>query len=137
MIGLVLTGFYERYATKDPVIKTIVFRNRTTNIAYLNTALHGMCLWVLLYYQPLYFEGVRGYSPVISGVALFPATFTVAPLAIITGLSISKMGKFRFAVWGGWGMTLTGIAFLIAIDVDTQLTQVLLTDLIAGIGLGA
>lgn len=137
IIGLILTGFYERFATNEPVIKTIVFRNRTTNIAYLNTALHGMTLWVLLYYQPLYFEGVRGYSPVLSGVALFPATFTVAPLAIVTGLSISKMGKFRFAVWGGWGMTLTGVAFLIAVDINTQLTQVLLTDLIAGIGLGA
>lgn len=136
-IGLVLTWCFERFLTKEPVIKTVVFRNRTTNIAYLNTALHGMTLWVLLYYQPLYFEGVRGYSPVVAGVALFPATFTVAPLAIITGVAISKMGKFRFAVWGGWGMTLVGAAFLIAIDVNTQLTQVLLTDLIAGIGLGA
>ena len=95
-----------------------------------------MTLWVLLYYQPLYFEGVRGYSPILAGVALFPATFTVAPMAIVTGVAISKTGKFRWAVWGGWGLTTLGVAFLCAIDSETQLTQVILTDLIVGVGLG-
>jgi MFS family permease len=136
VIGLVLTGFYELKVAVQPVLRFVVFSNRTTNIAYITTALHGMTLWTLLYYQPLYFEGVRGYSPIIAGVALFPATFTVAPMAIVTGVAISKTGKFRWAVWGGWGLTTLGVAFLCAIDSETQLTQVILTDLIVGVGLG-
>jgi MFS family permease len=135
-IGLVLTGFYESYVPAQPVLRFVVFSNRTTNLAYITTALHGMILWTLLYYQPLYFEGVRGFSPILAGVALFPATFTVAPMAIVTGVAISKTGKFRWAVWGGWGLTTLGCAFLCAIDSETQLTQVVLTDLIIGVGLG-
>lgn len=135
--GLIILAFHERYLAIEPVIRVVVFANRTTNIAFFAAALHGMSLWSLLYYQPLYFEGVRGYSPVIAGVALFPATFTVAPMAIVAGVVISKTGCYRWAVWFGWGMTTLGVGFLCAIDADTQLTQVLLTDLLAGIGLGA
>ncbi|KAI6818475.1 putative MFS transporter [Hortaea werneckii] len=134
--GLIILSYHEKFVAIEPVIRTVVFRNRTTNIAYATTAMHGMTLWCLLYYQPLYFEGVRGFSPIISGVALFPATFTVAPMAIISGIVISKFGKYRFAVWGGWAITTLGCGFLCAVDTNTQLVQVLLTDLVAGIGLG-
>ncbi|KAI7201504.1 putative MFS transporter [Hortaea werneckii] len=134
--GLIILSYHEKFVAIEPVIRTVVFRNRTTNIAYATTAMHGMTLWCLLYYQPLYFEGVRGFSPIISGVALFPATFTVAPMAIISGIIITKFGKYRFAVWGGWAITTLGCAFLCAVDTNTQLVQVLLTDLVAGIGLG-
>lgn len=135
--GFALLWYHERFVAPEPVIRTAVFANRTTNIAYLTTALHGMILWCLLYYQPLYFEGVRGYTPVIAGVALFPATFTVAPMAIIAGILISKFGRFRRIVWAGWTMTTLGVGFLCAVDVNTQLTQVLITDLLCGVGLGA
>jgi len=134
--GFIILGYHERFVAIEPVIRTVVFRNKTTNIAYMTTAMHGMVLWSLLYYQPLYFEGVRGFSPVISGVALFPATFTVAPMAIVAGIVISKYGTYRFAVWGGWACTTLGVGFLCAVNVDTQLVQILLTDFITGVGLG-
>ena len=134
--GLIILAYHERFVASEPVIRTIVFANRTTNIAYLTTTLHGMVLWCLLYYQPLYYEGVRGFSPVIAGVALFPATFTVAPTAIVSGIVISRFGRYRWVVWVGWGCTTLGLGFLCAINMKTELTQVLLTDLLAGVGLG-
>lgn len=135
--GFVILGYHEYFAAAFPTIRTEVFANRSANIAYVTTAIHGMTLWCLLYYQPLYFQGVRGFSPVISGVALFPATFTVAPSAIITGIVISKRGSYRWAVWGGWALTTLGVGFMCAIDQDSQMVQVVLTDLCAGVGLGA
>lgn len=134
--GFVLLWYHERFVAIEPVIRTVVFANRTTNIAYFTTALHGMILWCLLYYQPLDFEGVRGYTPVIAGVAMFPATFTVAPMAIVSGIITSRLGRFRRTVWAGWVMTTLGLGFLCAVDVDSQLTQVVMTDLLCGVGLG-
>lgn len=135
--GYVILGYHETFATAYPIIRKEVFANRSTNIAYATTAIHGMVLWCLLYYQPLFFQGVRGYSPVLSGIALFPATFTVAPMAIISGIVITKTGRYRWAVWGGWALTTLGLGFMIAIDTDTQLVQVVLTDLCTGVGLGS
>ena len=49
----------------------------------------------LLCFQSLYYEGVKGYDPIITGVALFPATFTIAPVPIMAGIIIAKTGDFR------------------------------------------
>ena len=136
LAGFIILGYHENFATTFPIIRKEVFANRSTNIAYVTTSIHGMVLWCLLYYQPLYFQGVRDFSPVLSGVALFPATFTVAPMAIISGIVISKTGHYRWAVWGGWALTTLGVGFMCAIDPSTQLVQVVLTDLCAGVGLG-
>ncbi|KAH9809316.1 Sugar transporter [Teratosphaeria destructans] len=136
-VGLIILAYHERFIAMEPIIRAAVFGNRTANIAYLATALHGMVLWCLLYYQPLYFEGVRGFSPILAGVALFPATFTVAPMAILSGILISKFGRYRWAIWGGWITTTLGVGFMCAIDTDTQLVQIVLTDLCAGVGLGS
>lgn len=137
LAGFVILAYHENFATVYPIVRKEVFANRSANIAYLTTGIHGMVLWCLLYYQPLYFQAVRDFSPVLSGVALFPATFTVAPTAIVSGIVISKRGSYRWAVWGGWGLTTLGVGFLIAINPDTQLVQVVLTDLCAGVGLGS
>jgi MFS family permease len=45
--------------------------------------------------MPLYFEVAKDYTPVGSGVAMFPLTFTVAPAAVAVGLIIAKTGRYR------------------------------------------
>lgn len=134
--GLVGFCFFEAYVAVEPLLRLSIFANRTANLAYLTTTLHGMVLWCLLYYEPLYFEAVKGYSPVISGVALFPATFTVAPLAVVTGLLITKTGAYRWAIWLGWTVGTLGLGLLALLDVDTTIPQWIFIDLVSGIGLG-
>ncbi|KIV78381.1 hypothetical protein PV11_10103 [Exophiala sideris] len=135
-LGIVGFGFFEAYVAPEPLLRLAVFSNRSANIAYATTALHGMILWCILYYQPLYFEAVKGYSPVISGVALFPATFTVAPMAVVTGLMITKTSAYRWAVWLGWCISVLGLGLLILLDVDTTVPQWIFINLVSGIGLG-
>lgn len=44
----------------------------------MHTFLHGIILWSLLYFLPLYYEAVKGYTPIIAGVAILPETGFVA-----------------------------------------------------------
>jgi len=136
IVGLIVFGLYERFVVTEPVIRLSIFANRTVNIAYVNTVIHGMVLWCLLYYQPLYFEAVRGYTPIVAGVALFPATFTVAPMAIVIGFLITKTGKFRWAIWLGWTLATFGVGILYLLDVNTTVVQWIFIDLVSGVGLG-
>jgi MFS family permease len=135
-IGLLGFCLYEAYLAPEPLLRLSIFRNRTVNIGYFTTTLHGMILWCMLYYQPLYFEAVKGYSPIISGVSLFPATFTVAPMAVVTGLLVTKFNAYRWAIWSGWTITTLGSGLLILLDVGTTIPQWIFIDLISGIGLG-
>jgi MFS family permease len=134
--GLVGFCFYEKYLAPEPLLRLSIFANRTTNIAYLTTTIHGLILWCILYYQPLYFEAVKGYKPVIAGVALFPATFTVAPLAVVTGFTITKLGRYRWAIWAGWAISTLGLGLLVLLEVDTKIPQWVFIDLVSGVGLG-
>ncbi|OCT49378.1 putative MFS transporter [Cladophialophora carrionii] len=135
-VGLIAFCFYEAYVAPEPLLRFAVFGNRTVNLGYVTTTIHGMILWCLLYYQPLYFEAVKGYKPVISGVALFPATFTVAPMAVVTGLTITKFASYRWAIWSGWAISTLGLGLLVLLKVDTAIPAWIFIDLVSGIGLG-
>ena len=127
---------WERYLAPEPAIRLSIFRNRTANIAYFTTTMHGLILWCLLYYQPLYYEAVKGYSPIVAGVALFPATFTVAPMAVVTGITITKTNSYRWTIWAGWIIATLGSGLLILMDVGTSIPKFIFLNLVPGIGLG-
>jgi hypothetical protein len=91
--GVVAFGFYERRLSHrafdaqgvplpgnhiEPIIRFSIFNNVTMLVTYLETILHGIVLWSLLYFLPLYYEAVKGYTPIISGVAILPETSFVA-----------------------------------------------------------
>lgn len=134
--GLVGFVLYERFVAEEPLIRLSIFGNRTAAISYFIDVIHGLCLWCLLYYMPLYYEAVKGYSPIIAGVALFPDTFTVAPMAVFTGFMITKTGKYRWAVWSGWVLTTLGLGLNILLDVDSSVPQWIFITIVSGVGLG-
>jgi hypothetical protein len=101
-----------------------------------NSTPDGMILWCLLYYEPLYYEAVKGYSPILTGVALFPETFTVAPASIVTGVIIAVTGKYRWGTWLGWFLTTLGTGLLILIKVDSSVPAWVFLNLVPGVGTG-
>lgn len=93
LAGMTAFGFYEyklsmRAFDEDgkeimdhhvqPIIRFSVFDNWTLRLLFLQTLVHGMILWSLLYFLPLYYEGVKGYTPLLSGVAVLPETLLIA-----------------------------------------------------------
>ena len=135
-LGLIGFYFYEKYVAHEPTIRLSIFANATANIAFLTTTLHGVILWCILYYQPLYYEAVLGYKPIVAGVALFPATFTVAPMAVLTGLAITKTNSYRWTIYVGWVVATLGMGLTILLDVSTTIPQFIFINLVPGIGLG-
>jgi len=134
--GLVALYFYEERVASNPIIRTSIFKNRNAAAAYLSVVIHGMVVVGSLYYLPLYYEAVKGLSPILSGVALFPETFTVAPGAFIVGTLISRTGHYRWAVWSGWSITTLGLGLLYMLDVDTSTVKWIFLNLVVGLGLG-
>ncbi|KAF7508972.1 hypothetical protein GJ744_008528 [Endocarpon pusillum] len=134
--GLVVFVLYETYLAVEPLIRLSIFQSRTASIAYATNVLHGMILWCVLYYLPLYFEAVKGYTPVVAGLALFPSSFTVAPAAVVIGLLITKTGKYRWSIILGWTLTTLGIGLLYLFDVDTSTVQWVFIMLVSGVGMG-
>lgn len=132
-MGFVL---FEALVAPEPLIRLSVFKNRNAVVNYTGTVIHGMVVWCLLYYEPLYYETVKGYTPVIAGISVFPETFTVAPVAVVTGLIITKTGRYRWALWAGWVLATLGLGILYLLDLDTTIAAWIFINLVPGIGMG-
>lgn len=135
-LGLVAFVLFEEYVAREPLIRLDVFKNRTASASYFQTTVHGIILWGILYYLPLYYEAVKGETPIVAGISLFPETFTVAPAAMATGIIISKIGRYRWALWSGWTLTTFGVGLLYLLDVHTTTVQWVFLNLVSGVGMG-
>ncbi|KAM0795934.1 major facilitator superfamily domain-containing protein [Usnea florida] len=134
--GMLVFVVYELYVAKTPLIPLRIFANRTAAVNYIGTLIHGMLLWCLLYYLPLYYEGVKAYSDIIVGVAVFPETFTITPMSIIVGIAVSITGRFRWAIWSGWSLTVLGMGLMYLLGPDTSIPAYIFLNLVPGFGLG-
>ena len=136
LVGLAFFVIYEEWLATEPLIPPAIFKNRTAAVNYLGTIIHGMILWSLLYYLPLYYEAVKGESPIMSGVSLFPQTFTVAPASVVVGILVSITGRYRWAIWSGWVLTTAGAGILYLLDVNTSTVEWIFLNLVSGLGTG-
>jgi EmrB/QacA subfamily drug resistance transporter len=134
--GIAAFIIHQEYFAPNPLIRTSVFKSKSSAILYLTTTVHGIILWALLYYMPLYFEAVKGQGPILAGVSMFPWTFTVAPGAVLTGIAIAVTGKYRWANWAGWFLTTLGSGLLIMLKPNTTTPAWIFLNLIGGIGTG-
>ncbi|KAI9816628.1 MAG: hypothetical protein M1832_005013 [Thelocarpon impressellum] len=134
--GLLLFILYSKCIPAEPLIRGSIFKSGTAVVTYLGTVLHGIILWSLLYYLPLYYEAVKSMSPIMSGVALFPQTFTVGPASVVVGLAITKTGRYRWAIWLGWVLTTVGMGLLVMLKESTSTVSWVFLNLVSGLGLG-
>jgi MFS family permease len=134
--GLALFCLYEAKFAKHTLMPMEIFNNRSTSLCYFTTFIHGTILWSVLYYLPLYFEAVRGYNPIITGVAVLPDTLTVVPCAILVGFTAAHTGIYRWALWWGWALTTIGCGLLYLLDSTSNTIQCVILMLLSGIGLG-
>ena len=120
----------------EPTIRLELLKSYNLAYSLVAALINALIVYGVLYFLPLYFEAVRGYNPILSGVALFPATLTVAPVSIISGAIITKTGDFHAVTWFGWFATTLGCGVMILLDVDSTTPQWLFICLCTGIGLG-
>lgn len=145
--GMIGFGFYEHYLFHkaiasqnpnpiDPIIRFSIFNNSTMLITYFETIVHGIVLWALLYFLPLYYEAVKGYTPIVSGVAILPETTLVAPMSVVVGIVSSITGRYRWALWIGWFLTTLGSGLLILLRPDTSIPAWIFINIAVSVGTG-
>ncbi|KAK6005961.1 hypothetical protein QM012_006371 [Aureobasidium pullulans] len=134
--GMIAFVFWELTTKGSTLLPMSIFLNYSTVILYLGSFFHGVILWSLVYYMPEYFQAVKGYSPVMAGVAALPQTVTVVPCAVGVGIVVGKTGRYRWAIWLGWTLTTFGLGLLIYLKVDTSVPAWIFLEIVSGLGVG-
>ncbi|KAH8669583.1 major facilitator superfamily domain-containing protein [Tricladium varicosporioides] len=100
----------------EPTIPPRLFSNRTSFAAFIVTFLHGMLTYWVVYFLPVYFQGVLRSSPTRSGVQLLPTAIVLFPFAIIAGLYTTKTGRYKPPQILGWVFMNIGLGLLSLLD---------------------
>ncbi|KAE8339531.1 hypothetical protein BDV24DRAFT_152689 [Aspergillus arachidicola] len=92
-IGLFIT--FEWTISKEPSFPRSTVSNRTSIAALILCFTHSICVYWTFYFLPIYFQAVRGVSVMRSGINTLPVFAGVLPFAILGGILLSKLGRYK------------------------------------------
>ncbi|KAJ4377559.1 hypothetical protein N0V83_000384 [Neocucurbitaria cava] len=135
--GLAAFGWWERSTyCRYPIMPPHVFSNRTTNIAFVLTTIHGFITYGFQFYLPPFFQAVKGASPSRSGLQVMPTTLVVVVLAAVGGPLLTCWGRYKpIHIMGFAAMTL-GLGLCVMLGPDTPVAAWICFQLITATGLG-
>ncbi|KLO19543.1 MFS general substrate transporter [Schizopora paradoxa] len=133
---LVVLAYVSEFFTKrEPILPPRLFQTRTTAFVLLATFLHAMTFFGASYYVPLYFQ-ILGSSATMSGVRQMPLSVGSSITAIISGIIVSKTGKYRPVMWVAWTLMTLGFGLMIMMEENSSQAKQELVILITGLGVG-
>ncbi|KAJ6550611.1 iron permease [Mycena vulgaris] len=135
-VGLVVFFWYEFNFPKNPIVPRALLATLTSFSGYVQTSILFIVLICLLYYLPVYFQACMDASPIASGVDIFGLAFSVAPFALLVGLSIARSHQYRPQIWLSWALVVTGLGLLTTLHADSSRAKAIGFQLVPGAGLG-
>ncbi|OWY57806.1 hypothetical protein AA0120_g1128 [Alternaria tenuissima] len=136
LVGIALFFLWQVYRKEHTLLPLAVFGSWSAIAAFYNSLINGLLLFTTLYYWPFYDMSVRGRYPTQAGVDMLPVCLLTVPSSVAVSVLTSRLGRFRWAIWGGWVITTLACGLQILLDVDstTVITSVFLA--VLGIGMG-
>jgi EmrB/QacA subfamily drug resistance transporter len=120
----------------NPILSLALFKNKvfaTTNAAGFIT---NMAFMGLVTFLPLYMQLGQGVPATVSGLTLLPLMMGLIGSAAISGILVTKTGRYKPFLLGGTVMMVLGALLLSAVTPDTKTLDVAWRVLVLGIGLG-
>ena len=125
----------ERFV-KEPLLPLDLFRNQVFAASGLLALAGGMVIYAMIFYLPLFIQGVLGQTATTSGLSLAPLFIPLAISAVLGGQLIAKIGRYQFLAVIGALILLIGIFLLTRMDTTTMFGMVSLNMIVVGLGIG-
>jgi EmrB/QacA subfamily drug resistance transporter len=139
VVGLALAVFFVVWEAKfatEPIIPMRLFRNSVFRVSNAMALVVGITMMGSLIYLSVYLQFVAGYSPTGAGLAILPMMLGVGPASMATGITISKIGKYKpFPIFGS-GIAVIGMFLMSRLGVHTSATERGVYMFVLGVGLG-
>ncbi|CAG8483598.1 12478_t:CDS:2 [Ambispora gerdemannii] len=138
-VGAVLTCafiFVEFRIAVEPVIPQRLFKIRNPVLVYITSFFIGMAFYGFIYYLPLYFQAVRGYSATKAGLQLIPLILGLVIFSIVSGFATTATGLYRPWIVFGYGLTTIAAGLLSTLNASSNRGEEIGYSLMAGAGLG-
>ncbi len=95
-----------------------------------------MVIYAMIFYLPLFIQGVLGQTASAAGASLAPLFIPVAISAVLGGQLIANVGRYHFLAVLGALTLLVGLFLLMRMDSATAFGTVVLNMIVVGLGVG-
>ncbi len=139
-VGLALIAAFVPWALRrsniHPLVQLRLFSNRYMTIAVVTMALFAMAFFGASLLFTLYFQQVRGESPLSSGWLVAPQGFGAMLTMPIAGFLADKIGPGK-VVLTGLVLDTVGMGMLMGVDEKTSYTYIITSFVVMGLGMGS
>ncbi|PNY23686.1 Uncharacterized protein TCAP_06361, partial [Tolypocladium capitatum] len=136
-VGLVLFHAYEIAPwVKVPILPERLFKRRTPAAALVIAFLHFLLLYYLILFLPVYFQAVKGLSPIQSGIDFLPSSVISVCTGVISGRILSMTGRYRLMHFIAFAFLSIGLGLFSRFDANTSKAEYIGIQVIFALGLG-
>ncbi|KAI0505858.1 major facilitator superfamily domain-containing protein [Xylaria bambusicola] len=130
-------GLCEWWQGERAIIIPRLFKRREIGLSAIFSILQAGGFFSMIYYLPIYFQAIRGSSPIISGVQNLPYILSAMAGALGGGIFISATGQSTLLMIVGNAFGILGCGLCYTFDIHTSIGKWIGFEIIAGFGLGA
>ncbi|WP_405797266.1 MFS transporter [Streptomyces sp. NBC_01506] len=139
LAGTVMLGalfLFTESRASEPIIPLRLFRNRTITLASLASLFVGIAMFAGTVFFSQYFQLARDKSPTMSGVMTIPMIGGLFLSSTVSGLVITKTGRWKAWLVTGGVLVTAGLGLLGTIRYDTEYWHIAVFMAIMGLGIG-
>jgi MFS family permease len=119
-----------------PMMPLHLFKNPAIFAILLQNFLYGIVYYSHLYYLPVYYQNIRGYSPLLSAALTIPFVAGQSIFSIISGQYISRTKRYGEIVWSGYALWTLGTGLVLLFNRTTPRWKIVIILVIEGAGVG-
>lgn len=121
---------------KEPIIQLNFFKNRNFTLIMAIALLHGAAFLGSILYLTQFNQQVFGASPTQSGLMLLPMIAGLMVASITAGQLVSRTGKYKALIVGGFVLMTVMIGLLTTLNPDTSYLYEAIIMVFLGLGIG-
>jgi EmrB/QacA subfamily drug resistance transporter len=134
LLSLVGAAFVESHS-RSPIVDLSQLRDRTLGSALVSMTVAMLALFAVGFVLPFYFEQLRRFSVMESGLLLTPLPLTMAIVAPLSGAMADRVGS-RWLASGGLALAMLGLLVLARLDTASTLGEIIGCLVLTGLGQG-
>ena len=119
-----------------PMMPLDMFKKASVAAMLAQSFLLGAAYYGILYFLPLYFQNVRGKTPLVAAALQLPLVGAQSTLSTLGGLYISYFNRYGEVIWIGFGMWTLGAGLLVLAKEHLNFGIIALFLVIIGMGTG-
>jgi hypothetical protein len=135
VVTLIIFGFYERMP-KQPIMPYRLFKHSTAVSTFLGAFLHGIVVYNLNTYLPLFFQAAFLLTPLSAAVTLLPMNILALFFSCLSPVVSGYLKQYRWNIWVGWIFLIIGTGLIYLLNSDSSIAFRTGIPVVVSLGIG-